>query len=224
MRFDTLFLAAAAVAAVTFFAGNEAQAQSGSRAISAPSVFSGQFQNAVSGVSNFSAPSFSAPSFSAPNFSAPNAGSVVQGFSQGFSQGPFVPQSQGFAQSIVQGTGYVQGFPQGGTTTYADAPNLYAPEYRPTPGTYQAQLATQTRGCHGCKGKGKVYTGQLQGGCEHCAKEPPIRTAQDYSAVPSCCGTLGQLDIPSLFTPPRLDRVPIGRAVGRPLFGQWQGF
>ena len=210
MRFDTLFLAAAAVAVVTFFAGNEAQAQSGSRAISAPSVLSGQFQNAVSGVS----------SFAAPSFSAPNVGSVVQGVSQG----PFVPQSQGFAQSIAQGTGYVQGFPQGGTTTYADAPNLYAPEYRPTPGTYQAQLATQTRGCHGCKGKGKVYTGQLQGGCEHCAKEPPIRTAQDYSAVPSCCGTLGQLDIPSLFTPPRLDRAPIGKAVGRPLFRQWQGF
>ena len=210
MRFDTLFLAAAAVAVVTFFAGNEAQAQSGSRAISAPSVFSGQFQNAVSGVS----------SFAAPSFSAPNVGSVVQGVSQG----PFVPQSQGFAQSIAQGTGYVQGFPQGGTTTYVDAPNLYAPEYRPAPGSYHAQVATQTQGCHGCRGKGPVSTGQLVGGCAHCAKEPPIRTKQDYSAVPSCCGTLGQLDIPSLFTPLRQDLAPIGRAVGRPLFGQWQGF
>jgi len=170
MRFDTLFLAAAALAVLTFFAGNDAQAQSGSRAVSAPSILSGQFQNAVSGVTNISAPSFSAPNFS----------SVGQGFSQGFSQGPFVPQSQGFAQSIVQGTGYVQGFPQGGTATYLDSPNLYAPEYRPSPSTYSAQVATQSTSCHGCRGKGRVSTGQIDGGCIHCAKEPPIRTKQEH--------------------------------------------
>ena len=130
MRFNSLFLAAAAVAVLTFFAGNDAQAQSGSRAISAAaSALSGPFQGAQAGVSQA--------------FSAPIAGSVVQGFSQGFSQGlsvpqgqsfvqgqafsqgPFVPQSQGFAQSIAQGTNYMQGFPQGGTTTYVDAPTLY---------------------------------------------------------------------------------------------------
>ena len=220
MRFNSLFLAAAAVAVLTVFAGNDAQAQSGSRAVSAASVLSGQFQGAPTGI--------------APNFSAPNVGSVVQGFSQGLSvpQGQSFVQGQAFtqgqsaaqAQGFAQGTGYVQGFPQGGTTTYVDAPNLYAPEYRPAPGSYHAQVATQTQGCHGCRGKGPVSTGQLVGGCAHCAKEPPIRTKQDYSAVPSCCGTLGQLDIPSLFTPLRQDLAPIGRAVGRPLFGQWQGF
>jgi len=183
MRFDTLFLATAAVAVLTVFSGNDAQAQSGSRAVSAAaSVISGQLQGAP----------------------------IVQGYSPG--------------QSIAQGTGYVQGFPQGGTSTYVDAPTVYAPEYAPVPGSYQAQVATQTQGCHGCRGAGRVSTGQLAGGCAHCAKEPPIQTVQDYSAVPSCCGTLGQLDIPSLFTPPRLDRPRIGKAVGRPLIGQWQGF
>lgn len=142
MRFDTLFLAAAAVAVFTFFAGNDAQAQ--------------QFL--------------------------------------------------------------------GSAAPYAGAPIQYAPEYAPSPSSYQAQVATQTSGCHGCRGKGKVSTGQLYGGCRNCAHEAPIQTQQDYSAVPSCCGTLGQLDIPSLFTPPRLDRPRVGRAVGRPLFHQWQGY
>lgn len=182
MRFDILFLAAAAVAVLTVFSGNEAQAQSGSRAFSAPSVISGQLQG----------------------------GQIVQGYAPG--------------QSVTQGTGYVQGFPQGGTATYVDAPVQHAPEYRPAPGSYDAQVATQTQGCIGCRGKGRVSTGQLAGGCAYCAQEAPIQTTQDYSAVPSCCGKLGQLDIPSLFTPPRYDRAPVGRAVGRPLFGQWQGF
>jgi len=201
MRFDKMFLAATAVAVLTFFAGADAQAQSGGRGFSeAASVISGQFQGAGA---NFPS-NFASPGFASAGFASPNAGSVVQ--------------------SVAQGTGYVQGFPQGGTSTYVDSPTLYAPEYPASPATYHSQVATQHAGCKGCRGKGKVSTGQIAGGCLHCAKEAPIRTAQDYSAVPSCCGTLGQLDIPSLFTPPRLDRAPIGAAVGRPLFGQWQGY
>ncbi len=162
MRFDRLLLAVAAVAVLTFTAGNDAQAQSGSRGIGS---------------------------------------SVVESFSQG---GIAVPAAQ-----------YANQY---------SAPVDYAPAYAPSPGTYEAQVPTQTSGCLGCRGKGRAYTGQIQGGCRNCAHEAPIQTQQDYSAVPSCCGTLGQLDIPSLFTPPRLDRPPVGRAVGRPLFGQWQGY
>jgi hypothetical protein len=113
---------------------------------------------------------------------------------------------------------------QGANAAYVEAPMQYAPEYAPSPEAYQAQVATQRQGCQGCRGKGKVSTGQLAGGCRNCAHAAPIQTQQDYSAVPSCCGTLGQLDVPSLFTPPRLDRPRIGKAVGRPLFGQWQGY
>ncbi len=159
MRFDTMFLAAAAVAVLTFCAGNDAQAQNGA-----------------------------------------------------------------IAHSVVES------FAQGGAAAYGNAQAQYAapvqttPAYAPAPGTYEAQVPTQTRGCHGCRGKGRAFTGQIQGGCRNCAHEAPIQTVQDYSAVPSCCGTLGQLDIPPLLTPPRLDMPPIGRAVGRPLFGQWQGF
>jgi len=200
MRFDTLFFAAAAAAVFAVFAGSDAQAQSGSRAASAPSVLSGQFQGAPAGI--------------APNFSAPT--SVVQGFSQG----------QGFVQgqNVVQGSGFAQGFPQGGVASFVEGQTQWAPEYVASPSSYSAQRAVQTVGCKGCRGKGPVSTGQIVGGCRNCAQEPPIQTQQDYSAVPSCCGTLGQLDIPSLFTPPRLDRAPIGAAVGRPLFRQWQGF
>ena len=185
MRFDKLFLAAAAVAVLTFIAGNDAQAQSGSRGI---------------------------------------ASSVVESFSPGG-----IVQGGGISSGGILG-----GISHGGIAPFSSAPLQYstggapvfdyAPAYGAAPGTYQAQVPVQTSGCHGCRGQGRAFTGQIQGGCRDCAKEAPIRTAQDYSAVPSCCGTLGQLDIPSLFTPPRYDRPPIGRAVGRPLFGQWQGY
>lgn len=199
MRFDKLFLAAAAVAVLTFIAGNHAQAQSGSRGI------------ASSVVESFS------------------PGGIVQG--GGISSGGILG---GVAQGGISQGGIVGGISQGGIAPFSSAPVQYstggapvfdyAPAYGAAPGTYQAQVPVQTSGCHGCRGQGRAFTGQIHGGCRDCAKEAPIRTSQDYSAVPSCCGTLGQLDIPSLFTPPRYDRPPIGKAVGRPLFGQWQGY
>ena len=57
--------------------------------------------------------------------------------------------------------------------------------------------------------------------CNHCQITP----SQVYlKPVQSCCGQLGPLGIPPLTTPPRSYLPPIGKSVGRPLFGRWSGF
>ena len=68
-------------------------------------------------------------------------------------------------------------------------------------------------GCRGgvdeaCKPTGPTVQGELP--------VLPIRTA--------CDSPWGKDNIPSLFTPTRSYTPPIGKAVGRPLLGRWNGF
>ena len=64
------------------------------------------------------------------------------------------------------------------------------------------------------------------GSCANCRLPGP--TVPGYMPtlpVKSCCNNnIGMLNIPKLTTPLRYDTPPIGRAVGRPLFGRWTGF
>ena len=64
-------------------------------------------------------------------------------------------------------------------------------------------------GCvDGCKPTGPTIPGALP--------NLPVRTA--------CDSPFGRGHVPALLTPPRSYVPPVGRAVGRPLFGRWPGY
>ena len=63
-----------------------------------------------------------------------------------------------------------------------------------------------------------------QSGCSCCNLSPSQIGGYQLQPVTNCCGKLGKLGVPPLTTPLRYDTPPIGRAVGRPLFGKWNGF
>ena len=71
---------------------------------------------------------------------------------------------------------------------------------------------------------GPATIGDL-GSSQGCCNQAPVPTAiPNLAPVTSCCGKLGPLGVPPLLTPARTYRPPIGRQVGRPLFGKWQGY
>lgn len=57
-----------------------------------------------------------------------------------------------------------------------------------------------------------------------CCNLSPTQPGYQRQPVTSCCGNIGRLGVPPLFTPLRFDMPPVGAAVGRPLFGRWNGF
>ena len=71
---------------------------------------------------------------------------------------------------------------------------------------------------------GPVNVGQYPQGCPHCDLSPTPNVVPCLKPVTSCCSQNGRLGIPPLLTPIRYDMPPVGRAVGRPLFGAWQGY
>ena len=89
----------------------------------------------------------------------------------------------------------------GGCSTCASAP---ATNYQ-----YQPIITQNSShsGCNGCRPTAATVPGDL----------PTL-------PVSSCCNNTGRLNIPPLTTPLRYDTPPIGRSVGRPLFGRWPGF
>lgn len=66
--------------------------------------------------------------------------------------------------------------------------------------------------------------GEFNSGPRCCDLTPTPIAVPPVRPVGSCCGTMGKLGVPSLLTPIRYDTPPIGKAVGRPLFGRWTGF
>ncbi len=89
------------------------------------------------------------------------------------------------------------------------------------PSNYSAPVIAPHGSPCGC---GSVAVRQPNVGCAACSQAPIVNMPQDYSPVQACCTPLGRLGIPSLPTPARSYRPPMGRANGRPLFGKWQGF
>ena len=98
----------------------------------------------------------------------------------------------------------------------------------------QSGPVAQVTAANGCSSCASRHTPNYQsivaqnfssGGCNGCA--PTAATVPgDLPTLPvsSCCGKTGRLHIPPLLTTPlRYDTPPIGRSVGRPLFGRWPG-
>ena len=73
-----------------------------------------------------------------------------------------------------------------------------------------------TAGC-GCS------SGCNSNGCD--LPGPTVPGEMPKLPIQTCCGSpMGYDNVPSLFTRPRTYTPPIGKAVGRPLFGRWTGF
>lgn len=66
--------------------------------------------------------------------------------------------------------------------------------------------------------------GEIPSGRRCCDLTPTPIGVPQWQPVGNCCGQMGKLGVPSLLTPIRHDTPPIGKAVGRPLFGRWTGF
>ena len=54
---------------------------------------------------------------------------------------------------------------------------------------------------------------------------PTVPAEMPRLPIETCCGSpMGYGHVPSLLTPPRSYLPPVGKDVGRPLFGRWTGF
>ena len=83
-------------------------------------------------------------------------------------------------------------------------------------------------GCKGggCGGRHKLGCG-CRGGIDEACKPTGPTVQGELPVLPirtACDSPWGKDNIPSLFTPPRSYTPPIGKAVGRPLLGRWNGF
>ena len=163
-------------------------------------IFSSQVQ-AQSGSSSIApVPSFSAPSGAAPTFSAPavvNQGSGI---------------SSGVGQSFAQPTFSQPTFSQ---PTFSQSPTISSP-YSTVSGPFSSNS--------GSYGPASITNNVGYGGGGCCGFGAPVQSQSTYQPVQSCCTNLGPHGVPSLFTPPRFDHPPVGRRVGRPAFGRWNGF
>ena len=95
---------------------------------------------------------------------------------------------------------------------------------------YQSAPAVSTSGCTSCGRSASAtpanqITGPASKSCSGCCLPGPT-VAPGFPQLPvaSCCGNTGRLNIPPLTTPLRYDTPPVGRSVGRPLFGPWTGY
>ena len=107
------------------------------------------------------------------------------------------------------------------------AANVVHHSYDAAPASFAPVQATT--GC-GCK-----HGGCKLGGCKHrggdCAggacdlPGPTVPGEMPRLPIQTCCGSpMGYDNVPSLFTRPSTYTPPIGKAVGRPIFGRWPGF
>lgn len=71
---------------------------------------------------------------------------------------------------------------------------------------------------------GPVSVGPYPQGRACCDLSPTPTVTPCLKPVTSCCSQNGRLGVPPLLTPIRNDMPPVGKAVGRPLFGKWTGF
>ncbi len=104
-----------------------------------------------------------------------------------------------------------------------------APFVQPAQG-YQAAPVVSSAGCTSCGQSGAFtpapqITGPHSKPCNGCCLPGPTQQAGfPQLPVESCCGNIGRLNIPPLTTPLRYDTPPVGRSVGRPIFGAWSGY
>ncbi len=95
-----------------------------------------------------------------------------------------------------------------------------------TPAPTQA-YAAPTAGCGCKKGCGLKKSCGCKGGCVDGCKPTGPTVAAELPTLPirsACDSPWGLGDVPSLLTCPRSYTPPIGKAVGRPLLGRWNGF
>lgn len=71
---------------------------------------------------------------------------------------------------------------------------------------------------------GPVAVGPYPQGRACCNLTPTPQVVPTLQPVTSCCSQNGRLGVPPLLTPIRYDMPPVGRTVGRPLFGKWNGY
>ena len=104
-----------------------------------------------------------------------------------------------------------------------------APFVQPAP-AYQSTPAVSSGGCSSCAQSGAITpASQIAGpACKSCSgcclPAPTVAAGIPQLPIASCCGNTGRLNIPPLTTPLRYDTPPVGRSVGRPLFGPWTGY
>ena len=63
-------------------------------------------------------------------------------------------------------------------------------------------------------------------GCSNCeGLDPTVPVEMPRQPIqPAYDSPMGCLNVPSIFTPPKSYLPPVGKAVGRPWFGRWNGF
>ena len=90
----------------------------------------------------------------------------------------------------------------------------------------QAQCLSCKHGAarHAAQGScGSTAACGCNGGCD--LTGPTVPGEMPRLPIETCCGSpMGLGHVPALLTPPRSYTPPIGKAVGRPLFGRWTGF
>ena len=111
------------------------------------------------------------------------------------------------------------------------APNAVQYSYEAAPANFAPVQAKAGCGCKrggGCKLGGGCGHGGRSGGCDSNGCDlpgPTVPGEMPKLPIETCCGSpMGYDNVPSLFTPPRSYTPPIGKAVGRPIFGRWPGF
>jgi hypothetical protein len=105
----------------------------------------------------------------------------------------------------------IQSAPQFGTPIVSSSPSMTG-----LPSSSSVQTPSSSYGPMSISQGGK--------GCGCCDMTPTPTVIPKLAPVTSCCGSLGPLGVPSLLTPPKTYLPPVGRQVGRPLLGKWNGF
>ena len=130
----------------------------------------------------------------------------------------------GGAQPGAVATSVLDSASFGGTPVFGAAPVLgNAPVFNGAPAVGHA-------GCTSCGQSAGFSTGpqiaepgfKSRVGCD--LPGPTVEPGFPQLPIESCCGNTGRLNIPPLSTPIRYDTPPIGKSVGRPLFGRWAGY
>ena len=173
------------------------------------------FNNSLSAQSGsrFAVPSI-APSISAPAISSPSA---VQSFANSANQAIGSPMVIGSSPAMVNSSpAMVNSSPamiQGNSVM--TSPMAYS---GPISYGNSVSNASSQSASYGPNNLGPYPQGPA------CCDLSPTQPGYQRQPVTSCCGTIGRLGVPPLLTPIRHDTPPVGRSVGRPLFGAWSGF
>ena len=122
--------------------------------------------------------------------------------------------------SVVQSAPVVQAAPSVVDT---------APIVQMAPSVFNAPTVSHA-GCSSCGQSASIAapsqitgpTSSSHSGC--CLPGPTVPPGLPQLPIQSCCNNIGPLNIPPLTTPVRYDTPPIGRSVGRPIFGRWSGY